>query len=169
MASTAEIRKTYTDFAKTLTGPKPFYAFAGVGDLAVETVKNLRPSAEDKSVKDLPKQLTDKLTDLPKDVRKLGDKLTDRVDSQVKAADERYEKLAKRGEDIVKRVRTQKSTKDLVEQAKTTISKARNVRGTATEGAKKTTTAAKTTVDSARKTATRARTAANATASKVGD
>lgn len=169
MASTAEIRKTYTDFAKTLTGPKPFYAFAGVGDLAVEKVKSLRPSAEDKSVKDLPKQLTDKLTELPKDVRKLGDKLTDRVDTQVKAADERYEKLAKRGEDIVKRVRTQKSTKDLVEQAKTTITKARNVRGTATEGAKKTTTAAKSTVDSARKTATRARTAANVTASKVGD
>lgn len=169
MASTAEIRKTYTDFAKTLTGPKPFYAFAGVGDLAVEKVKNLRPTAEDKSVKDLPKQLTDKLTELPKDVRKLGDKLTDRVDTQVKAADERYEKLAKRGEDIVKRVRTQKSTQDLVEQAKTTISKARNVRGTATEGAKKTTNAAKTTVDSARKTATRARTAANVTASKVGD
>lgn len=169
MASTAEIRKTYTDFAKTLTGPKPFYAVAGVGDLAVEKVKNFRPAAEDKSVKDLPKQLTDKLTDLPKDVRKLGDKLTDRVDTQVKAADERFDKLAKRGEDIVKRVRTQKSTKDLVEQAKTTINKARNVRGTATEGAKKTTTAAKTTVDSARKTATRARTAANVTATKVGD
>lgn len=169
MASTAELRKTYTDFAKTLTGPKPFYAVAGVGDLAVEKVKNLRPSAEDSSVKDLPKQLTEKLTDLPKDVRKLGDKLTDRVDTQVKAADERYAKLAKRGEDIVKRVRTQKSTKDLVEQAKTTISKARNVRGTATDGAKKTTTAAKTTVDSARKTATRARTAANVTATKVGD
>ncbi len=169
MASTAEIRKTYTDFAKTLTGPKPLYAFAGVGDLAVEKVKNLRPAAEDKSVRDLPKQLTDKLTDLPKEARKLGDKLTDRVDTQVRAADERYEKLAKRGEDIVKRVRTQKSTKDLVEQAKTTISKARNVRGTATEGAKKTTDAAKSTVTSARKTATRARTTANATANKVGD
>jgi hypothetical protein len=169
MASTAELRKTYTDFAKTLAGPKPFYAVAGVGDLAVEKVKNLRPTAEDKSVRDLPKQLTDKLTDLPKEARKLGDKLTDRVDTQVKAADERYAKLAQRGEDIVKRVRTQKSTKDLVEQAKTTISKARNVRGTATEGAKKTTTAAKSTVTSARKTATRARTTAAATANKVGD
>ncbi|HET6286778.1 MAG TPA: hypothetical protein VFG15_08510, partial [Amycolatopsis sp.] len=161
------------DFAKNLTGPKPFYAFAGVGDLAVEKVKSLRPTAEDAGLREratnLPKQLTGKLTDLPKEARKLGDKLTDRVDTQVKAADERYEKLAKRGEDIVKRVRTQKSTKDLVDQAKTTISKARSVRGTATEGAKKTTTAAKTTVTSARKTATRARTATNATANKVGD
>lgn len=173
MASTAEIRKTYTDFAKTLTGPKPFYAVAGVGDLAVEKVKNLRPTAEDKSVKniatDLPKQLGDKLTDLPKEARKVADKLTDRVDTQVKAADERYEKLAQRGESIVKRVRTQKSTKDLVEQAKSTISKARNVRGTATEGAKKTTDAAKSTVSSARKTATRAKTAADVTATKIGD
>ena len=169
MASTAEIRKTYTDFAKTLTGPKPLYAFAGVGDLAVEKVKNLRPAAEGKTVRDLPKQLTDKLTELPGDVRKLGDKLTDRVDTQVKAADERFEKLATRGEDIVRRVRTQKSTQDLVEQAKTTITKARNVRGTAAESAKKTSTAAKATATSARKTATRARTAAGVTANKVGD
>jgi hypothetical protein len=173
MASTAEIRKTYTDFAKTLTGPKPFYAVAGVGDLAVEKVKALRPTAEDAPVREratkLPKQFAEKLGELPKEARKFGDKLTDAVDEQVKAADERYEKLAKRGEDIVKRVRTQKSTKDLVEQAKSTINKARNVRGTATEGAKKTTTAAKSTVTSARKTATRAKTAANATASKVGD
>ena len=169
MASTAEIRKTYTDFAKTLTGRKPFYAFAGVGDLAVEKIKNLRPTAEDTSVKDLPKQLTTKLTELPKDVRRLGDKLTDRVDTQVKAADERYEKLAKRGEDIVRRVRTQKSTQDLLDQTKATISKARDVRGTATQGAKQTTTAAKSTVTSARKTATRARTAASVTATKVGD
>lgn len=169
MASTAEIRKTYTDLAKTITGRKPFYAVAGVGDLAVEKIKNLRPTAQDASVKDLPKQLTDKLTDLPGDVRKLGDKLTDRVDTQVKAADERFDKLATRGEDIVKRVRTQKSTQDLVEQAKTTITKARNVRGTAAESAKKTTTAAKATATSARKTAARARTAAGVTANKVGD
>ena len=169
MASTAEIRKTYTDFAKTLTGPKPFYAVAGVGDLAVEKVKNLRPSAEDKSVKDLPKQLTDKITDLPKEARKVADKLTDVVDEQVKAADERYAKLAERGESLVKRVRTQKSTKDLVEQAKTTISKARGVRGAATNGAKNTRTAAKSTVTAARKTTTRAKTAASDTAAKVGD
>jgi heparin binding hemagglutinin HbhA len=171
MASTAEIRKTYTDFAKTLTGPKPFYAVAGVGDLAVEKVKNFRTdlTSEDKGVKDLPKQLTDKLSDLPKEARKVADKFTDRVDTQVKAADERYEKLAKRGEDIVKRVRTQKSTKDLVEQAKSTINKARNVRGTATEGAKKTTEAAKSTVTAARKTTTRARTAAADTANKAGE
>lgn len=170
MATTAEIRKTYTDFAKTLTGPKPFYAVAGVGDLAVEKIKALRPSAEEnKGVKDLPKQLTDKLSDLPKEARKVADKLTDRVDTQVKAADERYEKLAVRGEDIVKRVRTQKSTKDLVEQAKSTITKARNVRGTATEGAKKTTEAAKSTVSAARKTTTRARTVAADTADKAGE
>lgn len=173
MASTAEIRKTYTDFAKTLTGPKPFYAVAGVGDLAVEKVKGLRPTAEDPSVREratkLPKQFAEKLGELPKEARKLGDKLTDAVDEQVKAADERYEKLAKRGEDIVKRVRTQKSTKDLVEQAKSTITKARNVRGSATNGAQKTADAAKSTVTGARKTATRARTAAADTANKVGD
>jgi heparin binding hemagglutinin HbhA len=175
MASTAEIRKTYTDFAKTLTGPKPFYAFAGVGDLAVEKVKNFRTdlTAEDTSVKDratkFPKQVADKITDLPKEARKVADKLTDAVDEQVKAADERYEKLAKRGEDIVKRVRTQKSTKDLLDQAKSTINKARNVRGTATDGVQKTTNAAKSTVTTARKTATRARTAATDTAAKVGD
>jgi hypothetical protein len=169
MATTAELRKTYTDFAKTLTGPKPFYAVAGVGDLAVEKVKALRPAAEDKSVKDLPKQLTEKLSDLPKEARKVADKLTDRVDAEVKAADERYAKLAQRGEDIVKRVRTQKSTKDLVEQAKSTITKARNVRGTATEGAKKTTEAAKSTVTAARKTTTRARSAATDAAAKAGE
>jgi heparin binding hemagglutinin HbhA len=175
MASTAEIRKSYTDFAKTLSGPKPLYAVAGVGDLAVEKVKNFRleltkgdTPVKDKATK-LPKQVADKISDLPAEAKKLSTKLTDLADEQVKAADARYAKLADRGESIVKRVRTQKSTKDLLEQAKSTVSRARSVRGAATNGAKNTRTAAKSTVTSARKTATRAKAATTDASAKVGD
>ncbi len=175
MASTAEIRKTYTDFAKTLSGPKPLYAVAGVGDLAVEKVKNLRADltkgetpVKDKATK-LPKQVADKITDLPAEARKLSTKLTDLADEQVKAADARFEKLATRGESIVNRVRNQKSTKDLLDQAKSTISKARSVRGATTRGTKDTKTAAKGTATSARTTATRAKTASADASAKVGD
>ncbi|MGQ0623592.1 MAG: hypothetical protein ACT4PP_02885 [Sporichthyaceae bacterium] len=176
MATTADLRKTTTDFAKTLTGPKPFYAVAGVGDLAVEKIKavpdrvsKLRTDLRGEDAKVTPSKIADKVTELPKQTRKLGTKLVDVADEQVRAADERYVKLIERGEDIVKRVRTQKSTKDLLEQAKDTVSKARNVRGAAERGTKATTSAAKSTVTSARKTATRASKAATVTAAKVGD
>src|SRR5882757_2882519 len=107
MASTTELRKTYTDAAKNLTGSKPFYAFVGSGDLAVEKLKDVPAKlreelrGEDGAVK----KVTDKISELPRDPRKLGAKLSDLADEQLKAADKRIDKLADRGEKVVKKVR----------------------------------------------------------------
>jgi hypothetical protein len=123
MASTTELRKSYTDAAKNLTSSKPFYAFVGSGDLAVEKIKDvptrLREEVTVAKLKDVPaklreelrgedgavKKVTDKINDLPRDPRKLGAKLTDLADEQLKAADERIGKLADRGEKVVNKVR----------------------------------------------------------------
>jgi heparin binding hemagglutinin HbhA len=123
MASTTELRKTYTDAAKNFTGSKPFYAFVGSGDLAVEKIKDvptkLREEVTVAKLKDVPaklrdelrgedgavKKVTDKINELPRDPRKLGAKLSDLADEQLKAADKRIDKLADRGEKVVKKVR----------------------------------------------------------------
>jgi heparin binding hemagglutinin HbhA len=123
MASTTELRKTYTDAAKNLTGRKPFYAFVGSGDLAVEKIKDVPTKLRDEvsvaKLKDVPnklrdelrgeegavKKVTDKINELPRDPRKLRAKLTDLADEQIKAADKRIDKLAVRGEKVVKKVR----------------------------------------------------------------
>jgi hypothetical protein len=123
MASTTELRKTYTDAAKNLTGRKPFYAFVGSGDLAVEKIKDVPAKLRDEvtvaKLKDVPhklrvelrgedgtvKKVTEKINEFPRDPRKLSAKLTELADEQIKAADERIAKLADRGEKVVKKVR----------------------------------------------------------------
>jgi ElaB/YqjD/DUF883 family membrane-anchored ribosome-binding protein len=123
MASTTDLRKTYTDAAKNFTGRKPFYAFVGSGDLAVEKIKDVPAKLRDEvtvaKLKDVPhklrvelrgedgtvKKVTDKINELPRDPRKLRAKLTDLADEQIKAAEERIDKLADRGEKVVKKVR----------------------------------------------------------------
>jgi chromosome segregation ATPase len=84
-------------------------------------------------------------------------------------AEETYEELAARGQEIVGRIRTQKSTEDLVAQAKTTVSKAKATRTTARKTAQTAERNVKATATSARKTAKSATKAASVAASKVGD
>jgi ElaB/YqjD/DUF883 family membrane-anchored ribosome-binding protein len=145
MASTTDLRKTYTEAAKSLTGSKPFYAVAGAGDLAVEKLKavpaKLRDEVTVSKIRSMPdrvrteltagdgavKKVADKITDLPRDPRKLTDKLTDLADEQVKAADARFAKLATRGEKFVHKVRAE--NKDLIEKARKAAKKVRNLRG----------------------------------------
>jgi heparin binding hemagglutinin HbhA len=141
MASTTELRKTYTDAAKNLTGTKPFYAFVGSGDLAVEKIKDVPAKLRDEvtvaKLKDVPnklreelrgdegavKKVTEKINELPRDPRKLGAKLTDLAEEQLKAADERIGKLAVRGEKVVQKVRTDTPGLD---KARDAVKKVRN-------------------------------------------
>jgi heparin binding hemagglutinin HbhA len=126
MASTADIKKTLTD-------PKPLYAVAGVGDLAVE-----------------------KLREVPGRVARLR-------------RDGTYTDLAARGKAIVERIRTQKATQDLIQQAQATVTRARTTRGAAARGSASTRKATKATLTSARETARAAAKATSDGASKVGD
>ncbi len=141
MATTTELRKTYTHYAKSLTGSKPFYAVAGAGDLAVEKLKDvptkLRAELTVDKIKAVPdrvrveftgsegrvKKVADSIAELPRSPRKLTDKLTDLADEQVKAADKLLGEWAKRGEKVVERVRD--DNKDLIAKAKKAAEKVR--------------------------------------------
>lgn len=112
--------------------------------------------------------------------KSLQTKLTEATEAQVKAVDAKFDELADRGELVVKRIRSQKTTTDLVSQAKTTVAKAKAVPTTAarstrpaTAAAKNTVTAVKSTATAARKTAVKAapavKTAPAATAAKTDD
>jgi hypothetical protein len=192
MATVAELRKSTTELVKTVYGPKSFYAVAGVTDLAVEVVKSV-PSKAQKlraellgtgetkgkvteyqskyttKVSEYQTKVTDTVKGLPADAKATATKLGEKADAQVKAADTRYADLTVRGEEIVKRLRSQKATKDLLSQAQSTVTKARQARGAAVRGTKNTTTAAKGTVTSAKKTAELATKAAAAAGAKIGD
>jgi|GEM_PF-6883961 len=152
MASTTELRKTYTDAAKNLAGTKPFYAFAGAGDLAVEKLRTvpskLREEVTVAKIKSVPdrvrtelrgsdgavRRVTDKINEFPRDPRKLPGKLSDFADEQVRAADERLVKLADRGEKLVKRVRKDNPGKDLVERIRKVTGKVGKRRAPAKAG-----------------------------------
>ena len=142
MASTTELRKTYTDYAKSLTGTKPFYAVAGAGEAAVEILKDvptkLRTELTVERIKAVPdrvrteftgsdgrvKKVADSLADLPRNPRQITDKLTDLADGQVKAADKLLADWAARGEKVVERVRD--DNKDLLAKARRAAGKVRH-------------------------------------------
>ncbi|MGQ0847023.1 MAG: hypothetical protein ACT4QF_23120 [Sporichthyaceae bacterium] len=190
MPSTTELRKSYLDTAKTLS-TKPLYAWAGAVDLAVEElrevpakVKGLRsevsidklkavPAAQKQFVVEVPGKLSAKVNSLPKTPKGIQAKLTEVTEAQVKAVDAQFDALADRGESVVKRIRSQKATTDLVAQAKTTVAKAKAVPTTAARtaapAAKSTVTAVKSTATAARKTAAKAAPAASAAAAKTGE
>ncbi len=186
MASTTDLRKSYIDSAKSLT-TKPLYAWAGAGDLAVEklrevpakvrdlrsevTVEKLKsvPATQKRVVSEVPSKISAKFNELPKTPKGLTNKLTEVTEAQVKAVETRFDSLADRGESIVKRIRSQRATTELIGQAKTTVAKAKSVPTAAVRTAGSTTNAAKSTVTAARKTATKAASAATAAAPKVGN
>ncbi|HEY3534431.1 MAG TPA: hypothetical protein VGK60_02595 [Pedococcus sp.] len=186
MALVADIRKTVTDAT-------PVLAAVGLTDLAVEKVRDARVKA------------TATRADLaPATVQAKVEARVNEVGKQAKAAleqgkelpalalnrtlvlagqaQESYEAFAQRGEKLVKRVRTQQSTKDLVAQAEatfslgkgavTTVRKSaseiqRSAKATLTTGRNETAAAADAIVDSAVDEATEATTAVTAAAKRT--
>jgi tartrate dehydratase beta subunit/fumarate hydratase class I family protein len=114
------------DIRKTVTDTTPVYAALGATDLAVERLREARDRAaairldldvsaiQDRAVKRF-EQVTEQVQQIPAQVR------NQRVEAAGKAR-ETYTGLAARGEKLVKRVRNQKSTKDLFAQAGSTVS-----------------------------------------------
>jgi len=114
------------DIRKTVTDTTPVYAALGVTDLAVERLRDARARAsavrldldvsamQDKVAKRFEK-VTEHVQHLPEQVRNQGVEVAGK-------ARQTYSELAVRGEKMVKRVRNQKSTKDLFAQAGSTVS-----------------------------------------------
>jgi heparin binding hemagglutinin HbhA len=171
----------------TRTPVTPFYAIAGAGDLAVEKVRAVGVDVTARFAKldqaTLQTELTKAQSELTKrfeaivaDARTAPARLRELPKSAqagltvvLGQAEETYEDLAGRGKDLVERIRHQQATEDLVDTAKTTVSKAKATRTTAKKTAQTASRNVKATATSARKTAKAAAKAAESAADKVGD
>lgn len=124
----------------------PFYALAGVTDLAVEKVRHAQLRAETVRAELAPTKVAEKALDLP--ALALNQTLV--VGGKVS---EGYEAFAVRGKDVVKRIRNQKATKELVEQVDTTVAQAKGAVTTARKAAADIERSAKATITTGRKEA----------------
>ena len=176
---------------------KPLYAGVGATDLAVEYVREAVADVQKKFAevqKDLqsrvagvqrnvkgfelePKALREqtatvvssRVTELRTDAKAQAEKVQTLVNDNVATVTDTYGDLAKRGEQLVARIRKQEATKATAASAKTTAAKAKTTRTQATGGAKKAGSSAKATKTSARKTASKATKATTTGAAKVGN
>jgi len=165
---------------------KPLYAGVGVADLAIEAVRDYAA--------DVQKKITDVRSDfkgfdfstdaLRKDAKAFPTKAQKYLDENVATVTDTYDGLVGRGENLVKRIRNQESTKATVKSAKTTTAKAKTTKTQATKATKSTAKStkktaakksapakrsAKATGTAAKKTAASAASATTDAATKVGD
>ena len=152
------------DIRKTATDPKPVYAAVGVTDLAIERVREAKVRAAAVRADLDVSALQDKAVALQDKAVKRAEKIAEQVAEQAQQlpalalsqtieaagkARETYAELAVRGEKLVKRIRNQKSTKDLLAQAGSTISLGKGAVTTARKAANDTQVAAKATLTTA--------------------
>ena len=157
----------------TRTPVNPLYVIAGAGDLAVEKFRAVSDDVTTRFAaldqKTLQTELATRQAELSMRLEALAAVAQAGLTTVLGQAEETYDDLAARGQDIVTRIRSQKATEDLATQAKTTVSKAKATRTTARKTAETASRNVKATTTSARKTAKAATKAAGAAASKVGD
>lgn len=169
------------DTIKTTVDATPLYAVVGAGDLATEKVREISAdltARADKARTDLdqrrtklsadlsPASLQARAGDLADQAAQLPTRAIDRVKGlPADAVDQTaavtglvasgYEELAARGKKLVERVRTQRATQDLVNQAGATISQAKGAVTTARTAADQVQRSAKATVTTGRHQATK--------------
>jgi len=136
---------------KTVTDTTPVYAAVGVTDLAVERLCEARARAaavrpdlsvsamQDRAGKGIEK-VTEQALHMPAQVRAQTVEAADK-------AQHTYTELAVRGEKLVKRLRSQKATQDLLAQADNTVSLGKGVVTTVRKAAVDTRRAAKASAD----------------------
>jgi hypothetical protein len=152
MAFVADIRKSVTDTT-------PVYAAVGLTDLAVEKVRHasLRAAAVRGELE--PTKLQTKAQARVAEVAETGKELPglafNRSLELAGKAQESYESVAARGERLVKRVRTQKSTKDLIAQAEATVALGKGAVTTVRHSASEIQRSAKATLTTGRREAAR--------------
>lgn len=139
------------DLKKTID-TTPLYAAVGVTDLAVEKVREARVRAE-KATADLrveldPTKVIEQVKDLP--AQALNQSLV--FGGKVS---EGYDELAVRGRHLVARIRRQKATQDLVNQAEVAVAQAKGAVTSARHAAAEVERSAKATLTTTRKEAAR--------------
>ncbi len=143
MAFVSELRKSVADAT-------PVYAVVGVTDLAAEKVREARTQAVAAR-----ESLTsvDPLKSAEKAVKQVQDAPAVALNKTLVLAgkaQETYEALAVRGADLVKRIRTQRSTQDLVAQVDQTVAIGKGAVTTARKAAADTQASTKATITTGR-------------------
>jgi heparin binding hemagglutinin HbhA len=145
------------DIRKTVTDTTPVYAAVGVTDLAVELLRDARTRASAVRLDVEVSALQDKVVKRFEKVAEQAQQIPAQVRSQsvevAGKAKETYSGLADRGEKLVKRIRNQKSTKDLFAQANSTVSFGKGAVTTVRKAALDTQRAAKVTLATGRRQA----------------
>jgi heparin binding hemagglutinin HbhA len=113
------------DITRTVTESTPVYAAVGATDLAVEKVRDARVRAAaaraELTADKIQARVSKRATEVTEQAQHVPVLALNRSLELASRAVDNYESLAARGEGLVKRVRNQKATKDLVAQAETTI------------------------------------------------
>lgn len=145
--------------------PSPLYAVVGAGDLAAAKVREVADdltARADKARADLApaklqtkvEELADQASDLPVKllgfVKALPANAADQAATVTGAVAEGYEDLTTRGEKLIERVRTQRATQELIDQAGSTLSQAKGAVTTAKGAAEQIERSAKATVTTGR-------------------
>lgn len=150
----------------TITRSKPFYVVAGVGDLAVKTIREvpaqlasgrLGPVTVDRAVSTLRAEAVALPARATTTVVGVAVEVADRTDAV-------YGDLLTRGRRVVGRIRRQKATQDLSRDAGTTVRRTKAATTTAKKGAADSRSSAKRTATTTRKRATSTRTATKSAA-----
>lgn len=170
-----------TQVRKTLTAQTPLMAYVGTVDLAVEKAREARIDAVARRQKLAAEvapaklqaratTLVDQAKETPALVLNRGLELATKAQETYAGAQQQaqaeYKTLATRGQKLVKRILDQKSTKDLVAQAETTLASAKGAVTTVTQGAEDVQASAKALLTTGRKEAAKA---ADAIAASVTD
>lgn len=145
-----------TDIKNTVDAT-PFFAAVGATDLAVEKVREARIRAEKVRVElsaDLaPAKVQARATTLVDGVKEIPAVVLNETMVVGGKVAEGYDELAVRGKNLVNRIRNQKSTKDLVAQAETSVAQAKGAVTSARNAAADIERSAKATITTTRKEA----------------
>jgi len=142
------------DIRKTVTDTNPVYAVVGVTDLAVERLRDARSRAAavhlDLDVSVMQDRAAKRFEKVAEQAQQIPAQVRNQTVEVAGKARETYSGLAVRGEKLVKRIRNQKSTKDLFAQAGNTVSLGKGAVTTARKAAHETQHAAKATLATGR-------------------
>jgi len=148
MAFTHELKKTVTDAT-------PVYAVVGVTDLAAEKLRAARTQARTQAAAAgktitavTPKTVQKQVQDVPAVVLERSLELAGKAQGH-------YDAFAARGEELVKKIRTQKPTQDLVAQAEQTVAIGKGAVTTVRKAVSDTQASAKATITTGRHQAVR--------------
>ena len=139
-----------TDIRRTVTDNSAVYVAVGVTDLAVEKVRDARDRAAAARVHFSVADLTELPGRVAGQAQQVPTLAFNRTLEIAGKAQESYDDLAERGQKLVKRLRSQKSTQDLLAQAGTTVRLGKGAVTTARKAAAETQRAARATVTTGR-------------------